>query len=205
MDSDIHKRLASAAHKLNTSPLKAADPVKKHTNPRHVTPASARKYWMVGGVILVLLLAIIFIGGKGDRNQNVTSVNSVVPEHIKKSVPFPVYYPDQEKLPVGYVLDKNSFSATEAVVVYSVSYGNGSKIAFTLQKKPSPDELAVFYKNQLSLHNEEETPLGRVAVSALNNQRFLSLPTKSDAWLIITAPIDADPEVLLQIVKSLKQ
>jgi hypothetical protein len=168
-------------------------------------PAKQKIIIVIATVSFVTLMAFVLLSIFGPEKAAPSAESSVVPRIVSSSTPFPIYYPDPAKLPTGYILDKDSFSGTGTVVLYSVSYDNGKKIAFTLQKKPVASELETFYKNQLALRTEVETPLGTAAIGSINNQKFLSLPIKAEVWLIVTAPMDIDPDVLAELVKNLKQ
>lgn len=211
MDSDIQKQLASAAQKLSDTQTIVSDvqekPPKIKNRPKKITPQTPiRQYWILGGIIIIAcLLAFILFAKTNHTAKQAPTISSIVPEDMQKKVTFPVYYPNPDTLPTGYVLDKDSFSATNEVVLYSVNYDTDKKIVFTLQKKPATDELDIFYKNQIPLRTEIEVPLGKLAIGMLNNQRFLSLPTKTDVWLIITAPMEAEQGALLELAKNLKQ
>jgi len=124
---------------------------------------------------------------------------------ISKATPFPIFYPDSKKLPKGYIFDVSSLSASDQVVVYSVTYGQNKKIAFTIQKKPSETDLKTFYANQLPLRHEIQLSIGTVAIGALNNQTLASLPTHKDSWLIITAPKDIAHEKLKLVLQALQE
>lgn len=129
---------------------------------------------------------------------------SPVPIPIQKGVAFPIYYPDPARLPAGFILDQNSFNRNGQVVVYSIDYDD-KKIAFTIQAKPSEDEIKTFYTNQLPLRNETKTEAGTAMIGILNNQTFASLTTSDQAWLIITAPLDINQEQFKQVLHSIKR
>ena len=198
MTYDTRKYLAVAAEKLAHQPS-LANKKQKHrfTFLRH------NSVFLLVPAILVCVGAGLALTRHTDKKQPLQEV--VIPTSISKQVAFPIYYPDPAKLPAGYILDKDSFSTNGQVVVYGVTYSTDKKIAFTLQNKPSADKLATFYKNQLQLRTETQVPLGTVAFGTLTNQRFMSLPTKTETWLIATAPLDTDPKVLVQIIENLKQ
>ena len=128
-----------------------------------------------------------------------------VPSAVRQAVPFPVYYPDPEKLPAGYTLNQNSFSSpVKNGVTYSVSYGNGKKIVFSVQVKPSDTELQSFNSNYIPLRVEYQTPVGQAEVGAYHSKTLVSLPIINGPWIVITAPPDIDQGQLKQVLSTLK-
>lgn len=134
---------------------------------------------------------------------------SPVPSKIAKAVDFPVYYPDPKKLPAGYTLDTTSFkNPVSNGISYSVDYGNGQKLVFSLQDKPSSSELQDFNSNYIPLHNDYKTPVGQAELGAYNNhgttESLISLPTNGKTWIIITAPYNTDQTKLKQVLSALR-
>jgi hypothetical protein len=197
MDDITRKRLAKAVQGLPSNAATTESPLKM---PR--SRANRRIF------ILTCLATVILAGSLGflflTRKAAPTPRPSVVPTSITKQAHFLVPYPDPLKLPHGYSLDLNSFSGTDQAVVYSASYDQDKKIAFTVQKKPSDDELRAFYANQIPIRNEVKVSAGMAAIGVLNNQTFASLPTEGDSWLLITAPKDIDPNDLKKILQAIR-
>lgn len=136
------------------------------------------------------------------------NARSPIPKNISQSVSFPIYYPDQKKLPQGYTLSLKSFTSPQkGVILYSVKY-KGKKLVFSLQKKPSDNDIQSFYLNYIPLRNKMQTQLGQAEIGAYrsggNLQTVVSLPTNKGTWLIITAPYDINQNQLKQILDSLK-
>lgn len=166
----------------------------------------------------VALIVFIFLGlGDGvyvkfvHKTASPTVVyTSPVPKAISQAVSFPIYYPDSSKLPPGYRLSTASFTKpVNNGVSYSVVYDSGKKLVFSIQKKPSDNELESFKSNYIPLRIDYETPIGTAEIGAYNNhgdiQTLVSLPTKLDAWIIVTAPYDTNQDKLKQVLKSLRQ
>lgn len=136
---------------------------------------------------------------------------SIVPENIQKSVGFPIYYPDEKKLPAGYSLNKTSFSnPRNNGVTYFVSYDGSKKIVFSAQPKVSDQEMNLFYKSYIPLKTEVKTAIGKAEIGAYNNAgkvtTLVSLPTEdSKTWLVITAPADINQSQLKQVLQSLRK
>jgi hypothetical protein len=126
-----------------------------------------------------------------------------VPADVKQAVNFPVYYPQQDKLPAGYVLDTKSFVASDQAVIYAINYGDNQKLVVTVQKRPTDDELAVFYKNSIPIHKDVLTLTGKAAVGAVGEQTMVSLPTSDRSWLIMTGPADINRDQLTQVLQSI--
>jgi hypothetical protein len=138
-----------------------------------------------------------------------TANTSPVPKSVAQAVNFPVYYPDPQKLPAGYTLNTNSFtSPVKNGVTYSVSYDNGKKIVFSIQVKPTDSELQTFNSSYIPLRIDYQTPIGQAEIGAYNNhgdtQTLVSLPTKTNSWIIITAPYNIDQGNLKKVLSSLK-
>lgn len=134
---------------------------------------------------------------------------SPVPKSIQKSVSFPIYYPEQAKLPAGYNLDLRSFkNPVPNGISYIVRYSNGNKLVFSLQEKPSDSELQSFNANYIPLRNEVHTNIGLAEIGAYSKQgkveTLVSLPTNSPTWIIITAPYNINQDQLKEILKSFK-
>jgi hypothetical protein len=161
--------------------------------------------------IITSLLAVALIAGIGLAGWMYTHRTiSPVPKNVSKKVSFIVYYPDPKKLPAGYILDTASFSNPQKeAVLYSVKYDNNKKIVFSVQPKPSEDELQNFFSNYIPLRNQLDVSIGHAEIGAYNLKNDLktmvSLTTKTSTWLIITAPSDINPDMLNQVLASLRQ
>jgi hypothetical protein len=151
------------------------------------------------GVVGILTFVVIpsFHGQKKAPSPN------PVPVSIQRKVNFPVYYPVQSKLPVGYTLNTSSFSVGNGAAVYAVSYNQGKKIVFAVQQKPSAVDIQGFYTTHMPLHSDVNTPVGTAAIGVINQQTVVSLPTKSNAWLLITAPLNINQKHLKQVVQAI--
>jgi hypothetical protein len=135
---------------------------------------------------------------------------SPVPAAVSQAVSFPVYYPDQAKLPTGYVLNSSSFKTpVKNGVTYSVSYGNNQKLVFSVQAKPSDSELESFKTNYIPLRIDYQTDIGQAEIGAYNNhgntETLVSLPTNTNAWVIVTCPYDINQDNLKQVLSSLRK
>jgi hypothetical protein len=157
-------------------------------------------------ICLVAVAGIVCVGGLLYANNT----RSPVPKNLNKSVNFPVYYPDAKQLPNGYTLNKNSFTSPEkGVIIYSVSYGNGKKLIFSVQEQPSDSKIQSFYGNYIPLRNRMQTNLGEAQIGAYgagkNLKTVVSLPTNKKTWLIITTPYDINQDQLKQVLNSLQK
>lgn len=130
--------------------------------------------------------------------------SSPVPKKVAQSVDFPVYYPNQAKLPHGYTLNTDSFAnPLNAGVQYSVNYGKGSQLVFTVQRKPSQEELKTFIANYIPLKIDYQTHLGQAAIGAYHSQTLVSLPVNDGPWVVVTAPLNIKQNDLKQVLQSL--
>jgi hypothetical protein len=159
-------------------------------------------------VLLTVALLLIASGVAGlwlHREHN-PAIASPVPKAVAQAVNFPVYYPDPNKLPAGYNLNQNSFSVpVKNGVAYSVSYDNGKKIVFSVQAKPSDNELQSFNSNYIPLRIDYQTSLGQAEIGAYHSRTLVSLPVINGPWIVITAPSDIDQSQLKQVLSALRQ
>jgi hypothetical protein len=156
--------------------------------------------------IILAVFAVLVIAGAVTGGLIYKSAHdSPVPKSIAKQVDFPIYYPAQKQLPKGYTLSKTSFKSPQSgVVVYAVTYGNGKRLVFSVQKKPSDDELASFVKTYIPIHREALTLVGKATIGSLNNRTVVSIPTDSGTWILVTGPPEAyGTDALSKTLKAL--
>lgn len=154
-------------------------------------------------LILIGAILLILIGGFGTWFY-VYKNSSLVPKSISQSVTFPVYYPNPKKLPKGYTLNLNSFKTPiKNGVTYTVSYGNGKKIVFSIQLKPSGSTIQTFVGNYMPLRTAYQTAVGEAEIGAYNLKTLVSLPTNSNSWIIITAPPNINQRQLEQVLSAI--
>ena len=136
---------------------------------------------------LTIILILIIVGLSGFFIFH--AKRSAVPAYITKQVSFPIFIPDSKLLPPGYSLDKNSFSVQRhEAVIYTVSYPQNQRLNFSVQQKPSNDDLALFNKNYIPIHRQVLTLIGTATEGAIGNQTVVSLPTNDGSWVLITGP-----------------
>ncbi|HET7320232.1 MAG TPA: hypothetical protein VFI84_01435 [Candidatus Saccharimonadales bacterium] len=154
---------------------------------------------VVAGTLLIIAMLSIGI-------LQIAHTTSPVPKTVAQSVKFPVYYPDPKKLPKGYILDTDSFAnPLNQGVQYAVGYDGGKKIVFTVQTKPSDNDLQAFNNSYIPLRIDYKTPLGQAEIGAYQLQTLVSVPINNGPWVIITAPGDINPADLKQILLALKK
>jgi len=162
-------------------------------------------------IVFISCLIIIILVVTGEFGRVIFIKNdSPVPKMVIKAVNYPIYYPDQKKLPSGYMLNINSFKNPVANgAYYTVTYNTGKQIIFSLQEKPSDRDLEAFINNYIVLHNDYQTSSGLAKIGAYNNhgvlETLISLPTNDKTWLIITAPPDINQNQLKQVLSSLRK
>ena len=158
--------------------------------------------------ILLLLAILILIASSTGTWFYLHRSTSPVPKSIRQSVNFPIYYPDPKKLPAGYNLNQSSFKSINSdAIAYSVSYSNNKKLIFSVQKKPSDNELANFNKQYIPIHRQVLTLVGTATEGVIGSQTVVSLPANdSNAWIIITGPSDAYATTnLAQVLKAIRK
>ena len=164
-----------------------------------------KKHWVRWTVVVLVILlgaAIIyyFIQKNGDNN----TLPYPISQQTAGLLGFDIYYPNQKLLPQGYTLNKNSFSDNDQAIIYTVSYGNNQKIVFSDQAKPSTDDLETFVAKNMPLSATYQTAVGKATIGAINAQSVVSLPTNTNAWLIITAPGNINQNQLNQLLNSIE-
>jgi hypothetical protein len=160
--------------------------------------------------IIVLLLIGAAAAGFWLQNRHTATpmpaANSPVPRALAQSVNFPIYYPDPKKLPPGYVLIRNSFtSPVRNGVTYSITYDNGKKIVFSVQTKPSDNELQSFNSSYIPLRIDYQAPVGQAEIGSYHSKTLVSLPVINGPWIIITAPLDINQNQLKSVLSSIRR
>lgn len=166
------------------------------TNARATVKASIRNNKLVSSFMALLIIGVLLFVLSNLKTYD------PIPESIQRSVSFSLYFPDSNKLPFGYSLDKNSFSSNGQAVLYTVNRGN-TRLIFTIQSRPTNLQIQSFYTNHMPLHNNVNTPVGTAAIGVINNETVASLPTDSNAWILITAPINFNQNLLNQTLQSI--
>jgi hypothetical protein len=151
--------------------------------------------------ISVVIVALVALAGAGLSLTH--HPYDPVPKNIRNAVKFNMYFPNPAQLPAGYNLDINSFSKSSQAVLYTVSYGSNSHLIFTVQRKPSSADIQGFYKNHLPLTIPIQTHVGTAALGVLQNETVISLPTNTNSWIIMTAPLNANQNTLKQVMKAI--
>jgi hypothetical protein len=163
-----------------------------------------RFIWIIALVLIAAGVAGFWLHNRHTITPKPVS-NSPVPQAVAQSVNFPIYYPDSKKLPVGYTLNRNSFtSPVKNGVAYSLNYDNGKKIVFSVQVKPSDNELQSFNSSYIPLRIDYQTLVGQAEIGAYHNQTLVSLPIINGPWVVITAPPDINQDQLKQVISALK-
>jgi hypothetical protein len=197
MDFDHQKNEPTASDPERLANNAHSTPLKRPTR-RLFGKGRQRLFFSATILIIVCLLASYWIkGASGHANP--------VPKSIKQSVDFPVYYPRQDKLPMDYKLDSDSFvKLTADVVSYSVSSAS-DRLVFTVQKKPSDNEINSFNSQRIPIHIEFNTSVGKAEMGVIGKQTVVSLPTTDKSWIIITGPEKIDQNKLEKVLKSLQK
>jgi hypothetical protein len=181
-------------------PKPVATPPAPENKPRYPAPKIKRekkKLLIIFAVLLVLASAAAYLLLKPAK--------SPIPPDIKKSVSFPIYYPDPAQLAPGYSLQLSSFQVREKALLYSVTYaGNQKKLVISETAKPTPDVINFFLTQRIPLHYELHTPVGTASVGAIGSQTVISLVANDKTWLIITGPANLLQKQLEPVLKILK-
>ena len=187
-------------------------PVEESVSPPTPNPSPKkprRKTKKLAKAAMFFLLTAIAVGIATGGWLYYQNNRSPVPNSLHKGLNFPVYYPDQKKLPAGYVLNQASFSSPQSgIIVYSINKDSGQKITFSIQAMPEDSVLQNFYKRIIPLRIEYQTPIGLAQIGgydASKAQTVASLPTKDGVWILATAPANIDQTDLRQTLASLKK
>lgn len=176
----------------------ASEPAPQHIKRSKRSPG--KRTLIISAAVIVIIAAVA--GGVVAYQH--FSPDKVVPEALAKQMSFPVYYPDPKKLPAGYTIDEKSFTSPEKdVILYAVDY-NGGKLVFSVQPKPSSAELQAFNTQRIPLHTTLKTSVGTAVIGAISNQSIVSLPTNSNAWIIVTGPYATDSHRQADVLKALR-
>lgn len=127
-----------------------------------------------------------------------------IPTSQAMQLGFDIYYPSQKLLPKGYTLTKGSFVTSNQVLLYSVMGPNNQRLAFSDQAKPTADQLLSFINNNIPLNTTLNAKIGMANISAIKSKTVVSLPTNTNAWLIITGPSTINQSILDDVLKSIE-
>ena len=156
---------------------------------------------------IIIIIALVIVLGAGAIYYFVFTKSDTLPYPIDRqtalTLGYDIYYPNQQKLPTGYILNKNSFYDTDQTLIYTATNGK-TKLVFSDQAKPTDAQIQQFYAKNIPLHTTLTTSIGTATIGAIKNQTVVSLPTKSNAWLLITAPGSINQGDLTTIVKSIQ-
>ena len=160
--------------------------------------------------LMMICVPIILILAAGityyfiEKNHSNNTLPYPISSQTAGLLGYDIYYPNQKLLPPGFNLNKNSFYDSDQAIIYSVSYGNGQKIVFSDQAKPTSAQLQSFYAKNMPLHSTFNTNIGVATLGAINLQSVVSLPTNSNAWLIVTAPGNINQNELRAVINSIE-
>lgn len=123
---------------------------------------------------------------------------SPIPHDITSQVDFPLYYPTE--LPAGFSLDKNSFTKTNKVVTYVVTYEDDKKLIFNIQARPTNFDFDGFQSKGKKL----KSSLGDAYIGSLGQNTVVSIAT-SETWVFIGVPSPIDTSALEVILQHLEE
>lgn len=123
---------------------------------------------------------------------------SPIPRDISARVNFPLYYPSE--FPSGFRLDTDSFSETNNVVTYTVSYESNKKLIFNIEALPKKFDFDGFNSKGKKIRSS----LGDAYVGSLGNKTVVSI-TSDKSWLLVGVPSPIDKPNLETMLQSLKE
>lgn len=167
--------------------------------------AQKRQLPVLPTLIAAFVVLLLVIGTAGFIIYYGRTSANPIPASYRTAVDFPAYFPDPAKLPTGYHLDLGTFtSPAKGVILYNINYGGDRHIVVAQQNKPSDSDLKAFNSQRIPLHTTISTHAGQAVMGAIGDQDVVSLPTKTRAWIIITAPYNIDQEQLKAVLNSFK-
>jgi hypothetical protein len=158
-------------------------------------------------LLIATLAVVVVLGLVGWAIQRLLSTQDPVPVSIRRGAHFDIYIPRQNKLPSGFTFDKSSIGLEDQgqAVVYAISTPSGSRLVVSNQQKPSAAALSLFYKNQMPLTIPVTTPVGVAALGSLNNETVVSLPTNTNTWILMTAPLNFSQRQIQKMLQTLER
>lgn len=195
MTKELEARLEALEKALAESRARQ-QPSKKRLRKAKLTKKRITLIFCAAVVVLAAIISFILY-------QHTQATYNPVPASIRKSVPFPVYFPDNKKLPPGFTLNTSSFSHNDDAVIYTVSHGT-DMITFSVQAPASTVVLSDFNTKQIPLHTTLTTPYGNATKGAISQRSVVSLPIDTSAWIIVTGPdtlTDHDATILLSSLR----
>lgn len=162
-----------------------------------------KSVYIFSAVIAVLAIAtgvILYFHSTGTQTD---ALSKLIPQTIRQQVPFNLYIPDPSKLPLGYTLNIQSFSYGNDALLYKIGYGENQNLIVTVQQKPSDAAIKQFYKVHMPLTIPIQTNVGDAALGVLNNETVVSLPTNTNAWLLMTAPFNANQSQVKRVIQTM--
>lgn len=157
-----------------------------------------RKLLAIGSVVLLVLAPIA--GAIAYRYYS-AAPSSTVPDSLRSSVDFPLYYP--QYLPEGYTVDASSVSSTQEVVTYNISYGTNSSLIISQQPLPPTFDFERFYEREMGDPKPLATDIGQARIGLLNGRKTASLAA-GRTWILIAAPNGIEDAALENIVTSFR-
>ena len=167
-------------------------------------PVAPKKKHKKRSIILICSIVAFVIIGLGVGAYFVFGMShNPIPAVVRSQVKFDLFYPS--KLPNGWKLDKNSFTASSQLVVYKLKNGNNTIVVNT-QAKPKDLDLNYFYTKGLSGAVKFTTPLGDAAVGKSSGQLIGSL-TSTNSWILATSSNSksVSSDTLRSILSSFKE
>jgi len=144
-----------------------------------------------GALVLIVLAAaaILWISHDDAALQ--------IPSNIRSSAHFPLYISAHP--PQGFTLDKQSFSSTSQVVIFSYSYNRTAKVVVSIQasqKDIDPDRF-----NPTATFN---TPIGMAYLAAVSPRVSVAI-ISSQSFVLVNAESGISTDLMRQFVSSLQK
>jgi hypothetical protein len=173
---------------LNNSPITAA------LKPGQGLTHRKRTWIFITAIALFLLAAgAVWIASRPTRAV-------IVPTAMARRVSFPVYQPTW--LPESFLVNHESFDATRQVLTFAIKDRAVTRLVFTEQPKPAPEQINAFYAQQLSEVRTVPTEKGEITLGRFEGMSLAGITTEK-TWILIRAVAAIEDANLQKVAESI--
>ncbi|HUC89454.1 MAG TPA: hypothetical protein VMR45_01505 [Patescibacteria group bacterium] len=150
-------------------------------------------------IILIAVLCCIILPASGVAlyfvHKNYED-NRGIPKALASKVDFSLYYP--HKLPDGMTVDRNSFSATPDVFMYTVNYIGHKKMVVSIMPLSSKPDVETFNPTRTL-----DLDIGKAYIATFDPRTTAAIITNK-SWLLVNAENGIDDGTMNDLLKSLQ-
>lgn len=118
------------------------------------------------------------------------------PVSIIEKATFPLYYPTG--LPEGFTVDESSIDMSDKALIFTISYGDGSKLIISEQPRPVSLDIEKFHIERFVEPQTYFINDNRIVVGKLLSTITASIP-KDTTWIIIKSTENIEYSILAEI------